>query len=80
MWKRGIVATGFVALVVACTGGNSASEGDAAEEELLPVPRAGATLNRARAHLGVPPAEWPGFATPTVPRESGAVILKDPSE
>jgi hypothetical protein len=41
MWKRGIVATGLLALVVACTGGNSASEDGAVEEELLPVPRAG---------------------------------------
>ena len=34
-------------------------------------------LNRARAHLGLPAEPRPGFATPTVARESGALTALD---
>ena len=34
-------------------------------------------LNRARAHLGLPPAERPAFATPTVARESQDTLAKE---
>jgi len=56
MWQRGIVATGFLALVVACTGGKDTSA-DGAEEGLLPVPRAGgATVAGVVKFAGTAPA------------------------